>query len=340
MHRGILALILTAMLITVSVAIDSIPQAEGRNIGASGTTLPGSRGSSSTGGTESRTRPTDETKPPRTTTTLSNSTTTTPQATTTKPAPTTTVATSPTTTKPPSNSGGTCANAVLNQIISDQTNQKGLAKKKFDIILTLNEEGSPGVGLWVAPYLTDLGNGYGWISGDRKGYSGAYMFLVNLDTGKVVARVTFHQVPTDGAYFKVNDSGMEEIQETGLGYDGTCADGSAGDPNDQSQTPSPNQDYVVDNSPEVRPLVPIYVNGSKVEDRSYTNTVTPGTDFFRFSDGGLITKSFTDYNGVGGTPHTVYQRQRVIARVNIDGDFFTAGVVYYDILDPSASFTG
>lgn len=333
MQRGILALILTAMLISVSVAIDSIPQAEGRIIGASGTTLPGSSDSSVTDGRSrgdtNSTRP-DTTRPPRSTTT------TTIQSTTTQPAPTTTQP-APTTTAPKQLSGDSCG---LAQIASEAFTANGSPKKKFDIIMSLLHDDAPDTPLWTAPYKVDLGTGYGWISGDRKGYSGAYMFLVNLSTGKVVARVLFHQVANDDAYFKINDSKMEEIQSTGLGYDGTCADGSAQDPASQAQTPTPSQAYVVDNSPDNRPLIPIFVNGSKVEDRSYTNTVTPPADFFRFSNGGLITTPFTDYNGVGGTPHTVYQRQKVIARVNVGGDFFTVGVVYYDILDPSASFLG
>ncbi|HEY5890957.1 MAG TPA: hypothetical protein VIW94_09690, partial [Acidimicrobiia bacterium] len=74
------------------------------------------------------------------------------------------------------------------------------------------------------------------------------------------------------------------------------------------------------------------------EDRSYTNTVTPGTDFFRFTDLGKITSPFTDYNGVGGTPHTVYSRQRVGGLVDKGDGFKLAVVVYYDWLVPYGSF--
>jgi hypothetical protein len=334
MKRTALILSLLAVTIGVSLAVRSVPeQAEeaDSNIASAEAVSASSENTATTAPEQANgdetTSTTTETSPPTTTTTV--------------PRGTGSSTSSPDTTEP-AQSLNICDSAILKQILADATDRNGNAKNKFDIILTLNKTDSePGIPLWVAPYKTDLGNGYGWISGDRKGYAGAYMFLVHLESGKVLARVLFHRVESDteSAYFKVNDSKMDEIQTTSLGYDGTCADGSTKDPLTQAQTPLPQQKYVVDNEPEVRPLVPIFVDGREVEDRSYTNTESPDTEFFRFSDGGLTTKPFTDFNGVGGASHTVYQRQKVIARVNIDGGFFTVGVVYYDILDPSASFT-
>lgn len=331
MQRGILALILTAMLITASVAIDSIPKADGRNIDATATTLPGS--SDSFGPARSRhtrnSRP-NHTRPatPETSTTV---------ATTTTAPPTTTTAADGGGGGPISSGGADLC--VLNQIAADTTKSSGNGiKTRFDIMVNLQGDILAGTNLWTAPYKTDLGNGWGWISGDRAGYRGAYMFLTNLETGQVVARVLFRNLNESASYIQINDKFMSEIQATGLGYDGTCADGSASDPATQDQVPAITEDYEVDNGPEVRPLIPILVNGVEVEDRSYTNTVTPGIDLFRFTDLGRITDPFTTYNGVGGTPHTVYERQIVGGRVDLGDGFELAVVVYYDILDPSATF--
>jgi hypothetical protein len=231
----------------------------------------------------------------------------------------------------PVNGSGQC---ILDQIAREPFKNTGDAKTKFDIIVN---DIDTSINLWTAPYKVDLGNGWGWISGDRSGYKGGYMFLVNRGTGQVVARVLFHQVE-GAAYIQINDAFMDEIQTTGIGYDGTCADGSSSDPRSQAQTPNLKEKYDVDSTVEVRPKIPMLVNGVLVEDRSYTNTVTPSIDFFRFTDLGKTTKPFTDYNGVGGTPHTVYQRQRVGGLVDKGDGFKLAVVVYYDWLVPYGTF--
>lgn len=261
------------------------------------------------------------------TTTTVPETTTTTEATTTTTAPTTTTST----TMPP-NEPDQC---VIDQIAREPFKQSGNGiKTYFNIELSQINPTGPGTPLWNAPYLVDLDNGFGWISGDRAGYKGAYMFLVHLETKVVYARVEFHRAPgaSGDAYFKVNDRYMDEIQTTRLGYDGTCAD-----PVSQGQIPPPSQGYEANNDPEVRPLVPIFVDGVKVEDRSYTDTEKLSGEFI-FDDGGLFTEPFTVVNGFGTHPHTVYERQVVLVKIPVDGEFFVAGVVYYDILNPAASF--
>lgn len=335
MQRGILALVMTAMLIAASVAIDSIPQADGINIGATATTVPGSNDSFE----QAERRRARNTHPPTTRPTPPNPSTTIPATTTTNTAKSTTVP------PKPDDDGGSSVPApggadqcIANQIAAEVFKTSGNnIKTRFDIMVNLQGDVQAGTNLWTAPYKVDLGNNWGWISGDRAGYKGAYMFLVNRDTGQVVARVLFRNLSDSASYIQINDMFMSEINETGIGYDGTCADGSASDPVSQAQTPAIKEQYAVDNGPEVRPVIPILVNGVQVEDRSYTNTVTPGTDLFRFTDLGRITTPFTDFNGVGGAAHTVYERQIVGGRVDLGDGFQLAVVVYYDILDPSAT---
>ncbi len=271
---------------------------------------------------------TTTTSPPTSTTSTSPSTTTTTAPSTT----TTTVPVTTTTTMPVT--GDQC---VLDQIIRDQTRRNGQPKNDFDIINGV--EGAARYTAWVAPYLTDLGNGYGWISGDRAGYGAAYMFLVNLETGENIARVSFVLLPeARGAsgYGFINDARMDEIQTTNLGYAGRCAL-----PGEQSQAqmPPPAEEYEPDPGPEVRPVILIAHHGQVVEDRSYTNTDTSGVPggLFKFTDGGHITVPFVDVNGFGTDPHTVYERQTVLAHFDSGDGLVPYEVVYYDILVPTAT---
>ena len=129
MHRGILALILTAMLITVSVAIDSIPQAEGaqpdlaaqgNNIDTTAEALSGPRDSFP-----------HNTRPNRQNTTTTVSVTTTRGAsTTTKPTATTTRAPKSVDKTPKSGdkTGGTSGGAdscVIQQIAAEGSKASG-----------------------------------------------------------------------------------------------------------------------------------------------------------------------------------------------------------------------
>lgn len=278
--------------------------------------------------------PVSEDCAPETTTTTSISTSTS----------TTTTSTTTTTTLPPVEPDY----CVVAQIGAETSKPSGnQIKTRFDIMV--NELGVSN--WWIAPYVVDLNtkidnspSNWGWISGDRAGYKAAYMFLVNRDTGRVVARVMFHNLSESASYIQINDKFMSEVQATGLGYDGTCADGSASDPATQDQAPPITTEYVITNPDEVRPVIPIYIDGVLVEDRSYTNTVKSGD--FRFIDLG-ITGPFTDYNGavdsqknrLFGTPHTVYFRQAVGAISFRDGSWTLGAVVYYDLIDPAASFT-
>ena len=170
------------------------------------------------------------------------------------------------------------------QCVLDQIGRESGAK--FDIILNNASNGKP---WWTAKYLTHLadssGNptGWGWISGDRAGYAKAYMFLVNLATGRVAHRVYFAQVP-GAAYAKINDQGMDEIQTTLLGFDGTC-----GDPPTQGQAPNVDQDYTPYAGPDVRPTIILRYEGVQIENRSYTNTVIQTANTIKFQDKGLIT---------------------------------------------------
>jgi len=280
-----------------------------------------------------------------TTTTSTTTSTTSSTTSTTSPSTTTTTPSTTTTTIVPPFQADQC---VLNTIKIDKFDRSGNPKSKFDIEVSLTQGGGF---LWVAPYLHNLGNGYGWISGDRAGYAGAYMFLVDIEgenKGLVVARVLFHNAnpddldPSTDQYVRINDSKMWEIQQTNLGYGGMCTSGDPNHPTDpqrQFQVPSGTTEYGPAGSfDEVRPLIPIIVDGVVVEDRSYTNTVKKQGGFV-FQDGGLTTVPFTDFNGVGGTPHTVYERQivLVVQDLPVDGPTIT-GFVYYDILDPVASF--
>lgn len=263
--------------------------------------------------------------------------------TTTTTAPTTTTTEPPTTTVPPTTVPTPADACVATQIVRDGNKPQ----QAFKIESTLKPEGEAGQRLWDAPYLFDLNSKidnsparWGWISGDRAGYKGAYMFLANLDTGRVVARVLFRATSESTAYMQINDKYMDEIQQTHIGYDGTCTGSNALDPQSQAQIPAITADYNIGANPaEVRPLIPIYVDGQLVEDRSYTGTVTPGTAMIRFVDLGRIDTPFVDFNGVGGTPHTVYARQPVGAAVFFDGEWVLAEAVYYDLLDADASFT-
>ncbi len=353
MQRLALALSLSAILVIVSLAIgsplpDEVQSSTVESIGESmgdqpntdavGADATGSEVASADGITafagQSRRRPPTTVDRPRTTVPAS----TTPPTSTRTDRPknsTTTTSPRPNTGPPPTTPVVGSGNCILDQIAREPfKGATGDPKTKFNIIIN---DLDAGINLWTAPYKVDLGNGWGWISGDRAGYKGGYMFLVNRGTGQVVARVLFHQV--DGAaYLQVNDSFMDEIHTTGIGYDGTCADGSSSDPNAQAQVPEIKESYNIDDTTEVRPKIPMLVNGTLVEDRSYTNTVTPGIDIFRFTDLGKITTPFTDYNGVGGTPHTVYQRQRVGGLVARGDGFNLAVVVYYDWLVPYGTF--
>jgi len=219
---------------------------------------------------------------------------------------------------------------VLAQIEREPVKRSGGAKTAFDIIVNNLDTH---VVQWIAPYKVNLGNGFGWISGDRAGYKGAYMFLVELATGRVINRVMFQSLGSASAYMQINDKYMDEIQTTGIGFDGKC-----GEPPTQGQMPIIEEDYEADGSPEVRPLIPIIFDGVVVEDRSYTNTVTPGTDVFRFSDLGRTTDPFMAVNGFGTGEHVVYSRQAVGGRLLVDGVWVMAVAVYYDNLDPAARF--
>lgn len=280
--------------------------------------------------------------------TLPDGTTTT---TTLPPTTTTTQPSTTTTTEPPITTTTTIPfepdQCVVDQIAREPFKQSGNEiKSAFDIIINnLDEPVQADRNLWTAPYIVDLNTkidnfpaNWGWISGDRAGYSKAYMFLVNRDTAEVVARVSFRNIPESAGYLQVNDKFMDEIMETGIGWDGTCADGSPDDPNSQAQAPAVNTEYVIDDPTEVRPLIPMFVDGVQVEDRSYTNTETPPTSKFRFVDLGLVTEPYIEVNGVGGEPHIVYSSQRVGGIVNVGGEWSLAVVVYYDWLVPNGSF--
>jgi len=227
---------------------------------------------------------------------------------------------------------------VLAQIEREPFKITGKPKTAFDIILTSLNPNGP---LWTAPYKVSLDNDYGWISGDRAGYTKAYMFLVDRATGRVAVRVSFWTVKdTNGNYVsKINDQYMDEIQITKLGYDGTC-----GDPADQGQQPGyePGAPAVV-NPPDVRPVIKIVEKstGLVLDDRSYTNTVTPGPNVVRFADAGYTTTPFTANNGYDNAPHTVYERQRVFALTprGPAKSWVEAVGVDYDILDPLYSIT-
>jgi len=348
MQRLALALSLSAILVIVSLAIGSpLPdevqpasvEATGEQPAAGADNDAGAAGSTDLAGQAafaelSRSRnPGSIDRPPTSSTTPTSTTTTSRDR--SRGSSTTTTAPRPKTGPPPTTPVSGVGQCIIDQIAREPFKSTGDAKTKFNIIIN---DIDTATNLWTAPYKVDLGNGWGWISGDRAGYAGAYMFLVNRGTGQVVARVFFRQVDGAASYLQVNDAFMDEIQTTGIGYDGTCADGSSSDPKSQAQVPSIKESYEIANTAEVRPKIPMLVNGTVVEDRSYTNTVTPGTDFFRFTDLGKVTSPFTDYNGVGGTPHTVYSRYRVGGLVDKGDGFKLAVVVYYDWLVPYGSF--
>ena len=287
--------------------------------------------------TTTTTTPTTTTTTPATTTTTRQRDTTTtrpPRDTTTTTLPTTTTTLPPgtTTTLPP----GSADACVLDQIIRDQTKRNGTPKIRFNIITTARVGNEPATG-WKAPYTTNLDNGYGWISGDRAGYQGAYMFLVNLDTGELYARVGFRRVEEAASYGKVNDAYMDEIQTTQLSYRGECVFGEEWS---QEQQPRLDQEYNAPTTGDERPVILIRVNGVVVEDRSYAGTTPFGdVENFQFNDGGHITEPFKTYNGFGTDPHLVYERQTVIANFDQGDGMLPFAVVYYDILNPAASLS-
>lgn len=225
---------------------------------------------------------------------------------------------------------------VLAQIAREPFKAGGGAKKAFDIIVSALNPNGP---LWTAPYKPDLGNGYGWISGDRAGYTAAYMFLVERATGRVAMRTSFWTVKDSaGSYFtKLNDQYMDEIQTTKIGFDGTC-----GDPPDQGQQPGYDPAAPgVTNPTDVRPVIRIRdkATGTLLEDRSYTNTVTPGPAVVRFSDAGYTKVPYQSNNGYGNAPHTVYERQQVFALMPRGGTWVQGVGVDYEILDPMFTIT-
>jgi len=227
---------------------------------------------------------------------------------------------------------------VVAQIAREPSKITGKPKTAFDIILTSLNPNGP---LWTAPYKVSLDNDYGWISGDRAGYTKAYMFLVDRLTGRVGLRVSFWTVKDSaGNYFtKINDQYMDEIQITKLGYDGTC-----GDPADQGQQPGYEPGGLpVANPPDVRPIIRIRekASGLLLDDRSYTNTVTPGASVVRFADAGYTDRPFPANNGYDNAPHTVYERQRVFALLpRGPAKSWVEGVgVDYDVLDPRFTIT-
>jgi hypothetical protein len=95
----------------------------------------------------------------------------------------------------------------------------GKPKKAFTIILN---DLATGTRLWDAPYKVNTGGNTGWISGERSGYRAAYMFLVDQNTAKVLARVFFVRASRDAGYVQVNDRYMAEGQNTGIHFDGSC----------------------------------------------------------------------------------------------------------------------
>jgi hypothetical protein len=76
------------------------------------------------------------------------------------------------------------------------------------------------------PYTRDLGNGYGWVDGDRRGYRDAWTFLQHLDSGLLVGRAYFQSVhdyeekPPE-QYGEIMDEGMLEGGKGGRNWDGT-----------------------------------------------------------------------------------------------------------------------
>lgn len=233
---------------------------------------------------------------------------------------------------------------ILDQIVRDRTISTGAPKRDFDIIM--NDLDSASL-LWEAPYITHLGQRgdlhHGWVSGDRRGYSGAYMFLVEWtesangtpNWARVLGRVTFAKASNEAAYIQINDRYMDEIQTTGIKFNGQCGGTS------QAEQPDFAGGYDASNDPEVRPVIH-YVDpsGEQLEDRSYTNTVSHPN--LRFSEHERISQPFTQADGVGGT-HTVYERVTVLARYDVDGDgkdFLPAVAVYYDSLQPDTDIGG
>ncbi|HEY5891194.1 MAG TPA: hypothetical protein VIW94_10905, partial [Acidimicrobiia bacterium] len=269
MQRLALALSLSAILVIVSLAIgsplpDEVQSASVEATGeqpASAAERPGTAGSTDSeiaGQTAfaelSRSRTPGSIDRPSTTSTAPATSTTARDR--SRGSSTTTTAPKPNTGPPPTTPVSGAGQCIIDQIAREPFKGTGDAKTKFDIIIN---DIDTATNLWTAPYKVDLGNGYGWISGDRSGYAGAYMFLVNRGTGQVVARVLFHQIDGAASYLPVNDSFMDEIQTTGIGYDGTCADGSSSDPDSQAQVPGIKESYEIANTAEVRPKIPMLV---------------------------------------------------------------------------------
>ncbi|REK35578.1 MAG: hypothetical protein DWQ20_06025 [Actinobacteria bacterium] len=257
-----------------------------------------------------------------------------------------------TTTSPPP------SNEIRGWCIDVQVNRGGFGRfddrPEFEIDLNSATFLDPGGGgrdaqMWVAPYAFDTdGDRHGWISGDRAGYSGAYMFLYAIDDGvavgdldgndaKLVGRVTFQRAVGYGQTF---DQYMAEIQETSLRFDGVCDTAAR-----QSNWPNPiaTVPYVETTDPDFRPLICFteVATGECVEDRSYTNTVPedPGVTFGEFE---RITEPFMQAGSTpadgspGSEPHVVYERVTVLGYL----DGVPVHAVYYDVLDPAYSLVG
>lgn len=213
--------------------------------------------------------------------------------------------------------------AIQAQIAREPFKAGGKPKEAFDIILSMITPNAP---LWTASYkvkLTDgngIPNGHGWTSGDRAGYTKAYMHLDHLAGGFAHGRVSFWVITDDnGDYIsKVNDRYMDEIQTTNIGYDGKIAKPPF---NTQGQAPPYDPEAgVVDDGPDVRPII-LFADpmGRVIENRSYTATAVDSSKV-RFSDAGFYDwvaetgSPRIDNNGFGNAPHPIFYEQQVRAR--------------------------
>lgn len=218
---------------------------------------------------------------------------------------------------------------VIAQIAREPFKANGTPKQAFDIITSNVDTGKQ----WMTlPYTVKLGEtGFGWISGDKHGYQGAYFFLVQLATGRVAVRGYVTTVE-GAAYSKVNDRYMDEIQTTKIGFDG-----KAGNPPEQGQGPGAQEDYEPNDDPPSPPVVFINYQGAVIETRPYT--MIPLGPGLKFRDGGLNSTPFEANNGYNNAPHTVYQRQTVLLDVETNGVYNPAIVIYYDSLWSQVTIT-
>lgn len=292
MQRSILAIALIVILAAVGLAVDT-PD-DGSTKLASVETEPTLLGR--TAQNDSRSRESTTTRPPRqdTSTTIRAgdevdrerpATTTVPTSTTTTVRPSTT-----TTNAPPASSPTVVAGPIPKTV----PYPGGLDKfGGHEVILTCgastpefncDEFGSNY--WWDAPYLgTNLpyAPGYAWVDGDRQGYTCAYGFLQDLDTGELIGRWAALLPPDAVAYGKVNDRFMSEGVRY---YDGELANEGGqelSDPNKASECHdilSSKIDYdAVNNGPDERPRIGFFNGAGQIVDiRDYSNTTlgSPG----------------------------------------------------------------